>query len=310
VTCTDWRDASDADVSRLYAAEGERWQRELAWDPAAVFATVEQGRTGGHVAGWIARDDEGRVAGWTFYLLHDGTLQIGGLVASRPSVARRLLDAILDSPEAAVARGLSCFLFPDASGVSSALVRQRFALRNTVYLHRDLPASGGAAARRSEQIRPWTMQDLAATVRVLESAYTRVPGAACFAPDGRREQWAHYTWQLLRTPGCGRFDAALSCVVTSPGSSIPAGVALVTWIAPDAVHLAQIAVAEDHRRRGLGGELLESAMASAVAAGANQMTLMVDAENAAALALYRRFGFTERARMIYGSRAARTRVAA
>ena len=306
--CSDWRDSQPEEVARLYAAERERWTADLAWDPTELFATVEQGRVAGHVSGWIARDRD-RVVGWTFYILHDNVLQIGALVGERPSVVRRLLDAVMASPEALVARSLSCFVYPSARGTASALERQRFALRESLYLTRDLSPTTEPEPH-SDAVRGWTSGDFAGAVRVLSGAYQGVPGAECFAADHSREQWARYTWQILRTPGCGRFDASLSRVVCVPGSQTPAAVALVTWIAPDAAHVAQIAVAPELRRQGLGRVLMEAVVHGCARAGARRLTLMVDGENAPAIALYEALGFTRRSGMLYGSRAARSRVAA
>ena len=306
--CTDWRDAPPQEVAGLYAFERERWMADLAWDPTELFATVEQGRIAGHVSGWIARDRD-RVAGWTFYILHDHVLQIGALVGERPSVVRRLLDAVLASPEALVARSLSCFVYPSGRGTASALERQRFALRESLYLSRDLsPTTEPEPA--NALVRGWTSGDFAGAVRVLCSAYQGVPGAECFAADQSREQWARYTWQILRTPGCGRFDASLSRVVCAPGSQTPAAVALVTWIAPDAAHVAQIAVAPELRRQGVGRMLMQSIVHACASAGATKLTLMVDGANAPAIGLYERLGFERRSGMLYGQRAARNRVAA
>jgi ribosomal protein S18 acetylase RimI-like enzyme len=267
---------------------------------------LEQGRLAGHVAGWIAEDGDGRALGWTYYLLHDGLLQIGGIVGRRPAVARALLDAALTSPEASMARGLQGFVFPEGTGVASALARQRFALRETRYLARDI---GTVALERPADVRGWRDDDLAPAVRILASAYGDDPSAAAFAPDGRREQWAQYTFQLLRTPGCGRFDPALS-VVSLSADGQARGVALATWISPDTVHLAQIAVLAEHRGQGGGAALVEAVLASARAAGARRVTLMVDGGNAAARRLYQRTGFVEHARLLFASRGARTRVAA
>jgi ribosomal protein S18 acetylase RimI-like enzyme len=298
-------------VAPLYAAERERWLSELAWDPAELLDVVERGRLAGHVAGWIAFDQEDRPIGWTFYVLHDGVLQIGGLVGERPSVVRRLLDALLASPEASVARGLSCFVFPSTAGTSSALERQRFNLRESLYMTRSIGASETSEDPVTHRgVRPWATADFAGTVRVLAASYAGVPAAECFAPDGTREQWAHYAGQILRTPGCGRFDAALSRIVCAPGAATPAAVALTTWIGPDAVHVAQIAVSPDRRRQGLARVLMESVLRASEQAGATRMTLMVDGGNTAAVRLYESLGFSEGSRMIFGSRAARTRAAA
>jgi ribosomal protein S18 acetylase RimI-like enzyme len=308
VICTDWRDALPEEVARLYALERARWVTDLAWDPSELFVTVEQGRLAGHVAGWIACDRE-RVTGWTFYILHDNVLQIGALVGERPSVIRRLLDAVLASPEAVVARSLSCFVYPNGRGTASALERQRFALRESLYLTRDIVPSADSAPANA-RVRGWTSGDFAGAVRVLSAAYHGVPGAECFAADQSREQWARYTWQILRTPGCGRFDAGLSRVVCAAGSQTPGAVALVTWIGPAAAHVAQIAVAPELRRQGIGRILMESVMDACARAGATTLTLMVDGANVPAIALYERLGFARRSGMLYGQRAARNRVAA
>ena len=261
------------------------------------------------MAGWIAWDDEERPVGWTFYILHDSVLQIGGLVGERPSIVRRLLDAVLESPEAQMARGLSCFVYPSVTGTASALERQRFALRDTLYLSRPIGAVDHVAERH-EMVREWASADFAGAVRVLAAAYAGVPAAQCFAPDGTREQWARYASQIIRTPGCGRFDPALSRVLCSPGSPMPVAVALATWIAPGAIHLAQIAVAPDLRRQGLARVLMQAVLDAGARAGARDLTLMVDAANVPALHLYEQLGFSPRSAMIFGSRAARTRVAA
>ena len=91
---------------------------------------------------------------------------------------------------------------------------------------------------------------------------------------------------------------------------MPAAVALTTWVGPDAVHVAQIAVSPDRRRQGLARVLMQSVLRASARAGAARMTLMVDGSNVAAVSLYEGLGFSERSRMIFGSRAARTRAAA
>ena len=62
---------------------------------------------------------------------------------------RRLLDAVLASPEALVARSLSCFVYPNGRGTASALERQRFSLRESLYLTRDLADRRAGPGKRS-----------------------------------------------------------------------------------------------------------------------------------------------------------------
>ncbi len=73
------------------------------------------------------------------------------------------------------------------------------------------------------------------------------------------------------------------------------GFALIRTIAGES-ELLTIAVAPEVRRQGLGRGLLEAALSAARDKSAEEMFLEVAADNAAAIALYARAGFTETGR--------------
>ena len=64
------------------------------------------------------------------------------------------------------------------------------------------------------------------------------------------------------------------------------------WLAFDEAHVTTIGVDPPHRGHGLGELLLLCMFDEAVARGANWLTLEVRVTNAAAQALYRKYGFT------------------
>ena len=66
---------------------------------------------------------------------------------------------------------------------------------------------------------------------------------------------------------------------------------LVLWLLVDEAHIATLAVRPEFRRRGVGGRLLVEALHAARAEGARRALLEVRAGNAAAQAMYRKFGF-------------------
>ncbi|MEJ5201214.1 MAG: ribosomal protein S18-alanine N-acetyltransferase [Anaerolineales bacterium] len=68
---------------------------------------------------------------------------------------------------------------------------------------------------------------------------------------------------------------------------------LVLWIIVDEVHIANIAVHPDFRRRRIGQRLLAKGLLSASEEGARSVFLEVRRGNLAAQSLYRRFGFIE-----------------
>lgn len=67
----------------------------------------------------------------------------------------------------------------------------------------------------------------------------------------------------------------------------------VLWCVLDQGELANIAIADAFRRRGLGRRLLEHVMAVARERGVETLVLEVRVSNRAAAALYERYGFVE-----------------
>jgi ribosomal protein S18 acetylase RimI-like enzyme len=309
VTLEDWRDAEPDLVQALYARERERWQRDLGWDTEASWQIVEAGRTLGHVPGWILRDADGSVLGWTFYVLHEGEVQIGGLTAERAVDLRRLLDRVLDSPEALLATSMSGFIFPAVPSLVSALARRRFAVRRSLYLSKPLAAGepDPAAAPPAFRVRPFTDRDMIGAVRLLAGAYEGEPGAQCFAPRGRLDEWVRYVRQLIETPACGVFLREASLVAEETAGGRLVGLVLSTRLAAGTAHIAQLVVGQQARRQGLGDALLVGACAEATRAGATQMTLMVDEGNARARSLYARHLFTEKSAFAFGRRRVQVR---
>lgn len=66
---------------------------------------------------------------------------------------------------------------------------------------------------------------------------------------------------------------------------------IVCWLLGDEVHIANLAVASEYRRSGLGRALLAFGLSQAAQAGMHSATLEVRASNQAAQTLYTSFGF-------------------
>ena len=306
----DWRDTSRDTVAALFVAEEERWQRLLGWDTRASWAIVEEGRLRGHVPGWILREPGGAVRGWAFYILHDGDLQIGGLTASRATDLRQLLDRVLDSPEASLATSVSAFVFPAPPSLISAFARRRFAVRSSLYLSRALTGLDGNVPDLPAglRVRPFADRDVFPAVRLLASAYEGVPGAECFAPHGRLDEWVRYVRQLIDSPACGRWLASSCLVADDPADGRLVGAVLTTALSSETAHVAQLVVSRSARGLGVGDTLLTRACAAAGRSGYTAMTLMVDEDNAPARRLYGRQHFSARSEFLSARRRGQVRM--
>lgn len=313
---TDWRDVDAAQIAPLYEAETRRWREGLGWELAASWAIVESGRRAGRVPGIVAHASDGQVAGWTFFILHENILQVGGVVASKASVTRALLERAMQSHEARLARGFSAFLYPASSSLPSALIRQRFAVGPHPYMvkplvdHVDEDRVGFTPGElEAFRMRPLDEVDPADVVRLLARAYAGLPEAKCFAPDARLEQWAHYVGQLLATPAIGHYLPAASLAVERQGSRQLQAAVITTALSPETAHIAQIVVDPSCRRSGLARRLVAGACHHAHQLGHARMSLLVSGANEPAQRLYAALGFTETTRFIYASRTAIARQA-
>jgi GNAT superfamily N-acetyltransferase len=101
------------------------------------------------------------------------------------------------------------------------------------------------------------------------------------AMAGRHQSRLGETHDVLALDGLGAWD----------GDRL---VGLCTWSPPDAggrSELAVMAVAEDHRGRGIGALLVDAVAMAALAAGASTQWLVTTNDNLDALRLYQRHGY-------------------
>ena len=298
MTLVDWRDVPSDVVQPLLLAERRRALEVLHWDQGPSLKAVELARQRGELAGLLLYDAKGRPVGWAFYLLANRRLQIGALCAPTAGGLRALLDRVLESPEAQMAHGVSCFLEATSPSLISALKRQRFDVHRHAYLEAALSAW---PTHPDGQCRPLALADAPGLVRLLARGYAGEPLAQTFAPNARIEEWAQYAGQLLNGPAAGAWRSDQSFAVATPDGQLSAAV-VTTEIARGIAHIAQLVVDPAHRRRGLARELVLQAAAAAAAQGAKRLTLMVGERNAHARALYDALGFAERGLFVSGSR--------
>lgn len=133
-------------------------------------------------------------------------------------------------------------------------------------------------------VRPMTAADAAFAA----SLTARTPEASAWSA-------ADYA-NLLGSHGpAAGFGLVAEAAAATDGQARPVGF-LVARVVADEAEILNVAVEPDARRRGVGAELIESAIQHARSCGAGRIFLEVRAGNASALRLYARQGFREIAR--------------
>lgn len=121
-------------------------------------------------------------------------------------------------------------------------------------------------------IRPMTVNDLETVIDIDQRAFSLPWPPRAFGEELRR-------------------DTSLCLVATNSADTVVGF--LVAWIIVDEIHIATIASDPDHQRQGIARQLLHTALTDASQRGLLSALLEVRETNTAAIALYRRFGFTE-----------------
>jgi [ribosomal protein S18]-alanine N-acetyltransferase len=123
-------------------------------------------------------------------------------------------------------------------------------------------------------LRAATAADLDAVVMIERVSFSDPP-------------WSRRSFASLLDDPRVRFTVA--CAPSAGGDTVLGYV--VIWLVADEAELANLAVAPERRREGIGRYLLDAAMAEALAGGAKSLYLEVRESNVAARALYGGRGF-------------------
>ncbi|MFN7977170.1 MAG: GNAT family N-acetyltransferase [Vicinamibacterales bacterium] len=295
-----WSLAAPGDLAPAFAADAERWRRDLRWDTRDLWDAVERARTSGRLDGLVHRDDTGRVDGWTYFVARGGDVHCGALESTSPDATEALVDALLTTPAGAAAERVLLFVYSSAPALEAALRRHAFDVVPYDYRVRAL----GERTRGAAPGRAWDLRDLDTTAAVLQAAYARTDPRRPFAPHGTTAEWRQYASDLVMGQGCGRFRPSLSLAVPAERGGLD-GVALVTDLGEGTAHLAQIAVRPSGRGGGLGAAMLEAVSRQAVAAGFQRLSLLVARDNARATAMYARAGLAVQASFLCAVRPGR-----
>lgn len=297
----DWHQTSEG-LTAAYRAEAERTRADLHWDTEPTWDVIEHARRLRQVAGRIVRDAEGQWRGWSYFLRHRGSLQIGAVTADDEEATRVLLASVLASPEAQGVTRVLLYAYAAAPGLVPALQARGFDIEPQHYLVAALPVvsepgedgpdAGGSAV---------TLDELA---HCLAECYPIPDPRRPFAPGGTADEWAEYVRALTQQSGCGMLLPGVSQLERDDAGRLQ-GMALVTHLAPQTAHLAQLVVRPQLRRAGMARRLLRDAMGAAARTGHRRMTLLVAERNRAATALYAQEGFVKTAEFVSAVRLSR-----
>ena len=294
----DLRKLSAADLEPLLAEETAAWREELDWDFEKSADLVRRFVDLRALSGYALLDD-GRAAGYLYYVLEDNKGLIGDLYFERATRTVERENALLEPALAAMTA------HPQVRRIESQLLMLKFAPerelpradcvcsfeRNFMRIELADAELAEGRVRRPMYIERWSDHYQEQAAQLIADAYqghvdSRINDQYRSAVGARR-----FLYNIVQYPGCGTFFRPASCLAFEPASGRLCGLSLTSLVAAESGHITQICVSPGVRGTGIGHALLRYSLVTLRDAGCRSASLTVTAANRGAVNLYERVGF-------------------
>lgn len=302
----DLRHFSAAELQPLLLAEAKEWDERLNWDYRTSTDLILHYLESRVLPGYVAVDHS-KAVGYVFCVYEEAKAVIGDIFStgtldkrfSGLDVERRLLEHLIEmlqnSPgteriEAQLLLHPAGWLGGVFRAAGFEIFRRHFMqLALTGYerrLTQDHPAE--------KLMRTWNEEDFTPAAHLIAHAYA---GHLDSRINDQYQSLAgsmRFLHNIIRFPGCGRFDAAASRVLVESKTGEIKGVLLCSEVKTGVAHITQVCVAPEWQGRGLGAMMIEDCATYLCRRHFRAVTLTVTQQNHGAVRLYDQIGFTRR----------------
>ncbi|HTW66438.1 MAG TPA: GNAT family N-acetyltransferase [Bryobacteraceae bacterium] len=295
----DLRDLRAGDLDPLLREQTEEWAHELDWDFSKSADLLRQLFDARELAG-LALLDGRDIAGFAYCGFSSGKAHVGDVYVPPPwrngnaetVLFQALFNVLMDAP--GVERIEAQLML--ARQVQPPDRDCRIGSFERLFMTRDAAPSlppGNASNTSRFRFEPWEDRHSEAAAFALWQAHAGHVDAQISDQYRTLAASSRFIQELVRFPGCASFCPSASYVAFENATGHPAGISLISFVAPGIAHLAELCVTPEFRGAGLGYELLRQSSAALADAGAQRISLTVTAGNDDALRLYRRCGFRQ-----------------
>ena len=290
----DLRTVEAAELDDLWQHEGRLWRERLRWDISDACAARRRLVERHGLPGKAVRVGARTVA-YAYYVIAGRLGVIAGLVVSpdwsSTGVGGILLQEIVDEIRGkGVARIESPFVTIDGPRLTPVFERAGFRSYGREFLRLELrrprpPVSPLAMVH----IEPWQGTHLRQAALIMRAAYEGGVDAAINKLYRTADGCEVVLENTLSQGGCGIPVVEASAMAHHRGRAI--GFAVVTEIAPQQGHLAQVAVLPEYQRQGVGRFLLSYTVSRLAELHFDTFSLIVSRSNHRALRMYQAMAF-------------------
>jgi ribosomal protein S18 acetylase RimI-like enzyme len=286
----------------LFDEQCEEWRELLGWDytgPSRLIRDVARAR---ELSGFVAMYGSLTI-GFTYYVFEENRCSIGEIFVSKDwrgiGADRELAAAVLRkldvTPRIRRVESQSISVGnEEAQTVFAANGFQRFDRCYMMIRNQDYAAESRLGRQDDTPawaIRPWRDGDFLQAVRVVHRSYENSVDCQINNQYGSEAGCADLVSILTEHIWCGSFLRHVSRVAVDGATGKLAGVLMASRVSPGVGHISQISVQPAFQGRGLGRQMIESALTGFFDLGFTAVSLAVTSANAGALHLYESCGF-------------------
>jgi len=293
----DLRQVNSRSLDVLFQEEARHWREELHWDYLPSIDLIKKFIDSHSLSGYVALQD-GRPAGYGFYVLEDHKGLIGGLFVSsdfpQPSITQELLVEMFESLHATPhLERIEAQLMPFGTELDPTFLSKYFHLHTRQFMLLRIAEANLTAKPLSNGLRMETWSDRAfdSAARLIQLAYANHVDSEINDQYRSEAGGMKFLRNIIILPGCGQFLPEASFLVRPVGSDRLVGMVLTSTVQEGVGHTTQICVMPGYHGHGIGRALMEQSIQALKRRRYEWLSLTVTAVNASAVQLYEHIGF-------------------
>jgi ribosomal protein S18 acetylase RimI-like enzyme len=293
----DLRQIHSRALEPLFKEEARLWRDDLKWDYRPSIDLIRKFIDSRALGGYAASED-GRLAGYGFYVVEDHKGLIGGLFASsefaQGPVTERLLTEMLSALRSTPRlQRIEAQLMPFGCDLDPAFLSEFFRLHSRQFMLLPLDEAQLSAKPLSAGLRiePWSDRAFDSAARLIHLAYVNHVDGQINDQYGSHAGGLKFLRNIVLLPGCGQFLPEASFLVRPLNETQPIAMALTSTVAERVGHTTQVCVMPGYQGHGIGRCLMEHSIDALRRRNYNSLSLTVTSVNKRAVELYEHLGF-------------------
>jgi ribosomal protein S18 acetylase RimI-like enzyme len=293
----DLRQVHSKSLEVLFQEETRHWRDELHWDYRPSIDLIRKFIDSRSLNGYLALDN-GRPAGYGFYVLEDHKGLIGGLFVSsdygRSEITKDILDEMLTSLRATPRlERIEAQLMPFGTEFDPVVLSKYLRLHTRQFMLLRL-----ADAKLSEQplssglrMEPWTDRAFESAAKLIQLSYADHVDGEINDQYRTEAGGMKFLRNIVILPGCGQFLPEASFLVRPATGDRLVGMVLTSTVKEGVGHTTQICVMPGYQGSHIGRALMEASIQALRRRKYEWLSLTVTAVNTSAVQLYEHLGF-------------------